>query len=86
MRNTWFPRKIAEYASPTKLKELAKVDIVTERDPTFGSKRERKAARAAGAAQHPAPTHAASQAPLSEDSALRIELPHLSVRRKITLS
>lgn len=75
MRNTWFPKKMADYAPASRLEELAKEDIVPERDPTFGSKKERKAAMAA---QPPAAPQI--EVEVQEEVVERVELPLLSVR------
>lgn len=40
MRNTWFPREMAEYQTLAQLKELG--DVVIERDSTFGSTQEKE--------------------------------------------
>lgn len=40
MRNTWFPKKMAEYQTQAQLKELG--DVVIERDSTFGSPQEKE--------------------------------------------
>jgi hypothetical protein len=75
MRNTWFPKKMAEYVTLSKLQELKRENSVPERDPAFGSKQERKAAVAA---QRTGSTPAATQA--EEESAGLVVLPVLSVR------
>ena len=43
MRNIWYPRKMATYVTMSQLQELGGKDIAAERDPLFGSNRERKA-------------------------------------------
>ena len=75
MRNIWFPRKMAEYATASKLQELERENIVPERDPTLGSKQERKAA----IATRPS-SPAEVEATLDEKPVERVELPQLSVR------
>jgi len=44
MRNIWYPRKMATYVTVSKLEELGVKDITAERDPLFGSNKERRAA------------------------------------------
>jgi hypothetical protein len=43
MRNTWFPKKMAEYQTPAQLKELGNVAI--ERDSTFSPREMERLAR-----------------------------------------
>jgi hypothetical protein len=75
MRNTWFPRKMADYATSTTLEDLKKADTVPERDASFGSRQERQAARAAQAE-----AQAQAQVAPREEEELPVELPLLSVR------
>jgi hypothetical protein len=78
MRNIWYPKKMAEYATSTRLQELGEKDTVLERDSTFLTNQERKAARAV---QTPTPVPAATQGlSVEEATAISIELPLLSVR------
>lgn len=65
MRNAWFPMKMAEYVTGSKLYELRKEKGVPERDPAFGSKRERKAELAA---QRAAAAQLAAEAKRAEDA------------------
>lgn len=65
MRNIWFPKKMAEYVTSAKLQTLQKEDISLERDPTFGTNHERKAAKAAQ------PPPASTAAPASVESEIR---------------
>jgi hypothetical protein len=65
MRNAWFPMKMAEYVTGSKLYELKKENIVPERDPAFGSKRERKAELAA---QRAAADQMAAEAKRAEEA------------------
>lgn len=66
---------MADYAPASKLQELKEESIVPERDPTFASKRVRKAAIAA---QPPAAPKVAAKA--EEEVTKRVELSLLSVR------
>ena len=74
MRNIWFPRKMAEYATASKLQELERENITPERDPTFGSKQERKTAIAAQISL------AEVESNEEEEPVDRVELSQLSVR------
>ena len=44
MRNIWYPREMATYVTISRLQELGGKDITAERDPLFGSNKQRKAA------------------------------------------
>lgn len=44
MRNIWYPRKMATYVTMSKLQELGGRNIAVERDPVFGTNKERKVA------------------------------------------
>jgi len=44
MRNIWYPRKMATYVTMSTLQGLGGKDIAAERDPLFGTNKERKAA------------------------------------------
>jgi hypothetical protein len=41
MRNIWYPKKIAGYVTVANLQTTEKKNIVVERDPTFGTRKER---------------------------------------------
>lgn len=75
MRNVWYPKKMAEYVTLSKLHELKKENIVPERDPEFLSRRERKFANAAQAAALAQDANQAEEFALEEDSAEKVELP-----------
>lgn len=79
MRNSWFPTKIAEYVTVGKLQEPGKDGIEALRDPTFGSRRVRKAEMAA---QRAASFEAdlAAEASAVPRSTTETEFPTLSVR------
>jgi hypothetical protein len=69
---------MAEYATASKLQELEGENIVPERDPTFGSRQERKAAvNARSSLSTEVETY------VEEESAEQVELSHLSVRHHV---
>jgi hypothetical protein len=41
MRNIWYPKRIAGYVTDAKLELLGKKDAALERDPNFGSRKQR---------------------------------------------
>jgi Ribosomal protein L9, N-terminal domain len=77
MRNLWFPNKMAEYVTLSKLHELKKENIVPERDPEFPSRRERKVVNAAQAAALAQEAALAEEVYPEEGSAEKVELPRI---------
>jgi hypothetical protein len=41
MRNIWYPKKIAGYVTVANLQTTEKKDVIVERDPIFGTRKER---------------------------------------------
>jgi hypothetical protein len=71
MRNIWYPKKIAGYVTIAKLQTLGKKDAAVERDPTFGSRKERESIKKAQKPRTPTVkrnTSAPVRAPVLEES------------------
>lgn len=88
MRNIWYPKKIAGYVTIAKLQTLGKKDAAVERDPTFGSRKERESIKKAQKpriapttkrnASAPVRAPVLGDAPIIESAPIEIEL--LTVR------
>jgi hypothetical protein len=78
MRNIWLPRKMAEYATSSRLQELGKEDVVVERDYTFLPNKQRKSIKAAQALAR-AQTAAEAALPQEAPAISNEDLPFLSV-------